>query len=308
MKYLHLIRFKNLLLIAFAQLLFRFGFLKLNNVELALTNVHYYLLVLSTILIAAGGFVINSIYNQEEAISNHKKQIVNRFVAENTAYNLYFGLNVVAVSIGYYLSNAIQRPSFLVFFILSATLLYFYSSQLKQIPLLGSIIFAFLTTFCILIIGFFDLFPATDEANKEVMRTYFSILIDYAIMAFLLGLIIEVISDLENFEENKKQDFQTFSVIVGIKKTVYFVAFLCAFAVLLLLMYVNNYVIQNKLYFATLYILFLLVAPLVYVTIRLFYAEIKTDFYHLKTVLKWIIFFGIASIYIISKNIIYNVN
>jgi 4-hydroxybenzoate polyprenyltransferase len=52
MKYLKLIRYQNLLILAFMQLIFRYGFLKLQNIPLALTDWQYLLLVLSTVLIA----------------------------------------------------------------------------------------------------------------------------------------------------------------------------------------------------------------------------------------------------------------
>lgn len=307
MKYLHLIRFKNLLLLVFMQLVFRFGFLRLNNVELALTNLQYFLLVLATFLIAAGGYVINTIFDQYSDFESNKKVIVERSVSENSAYNLYFGLNIFGVSIGYYLSNAIQKPSFLIFFIVIATLLYFYSSQLKQIPLVGNVVVALITACSILIIGVFDLFPATDHANKEIMRTYFSILIDYAFMAFLISLISEIIKDLEDNRGVNNKGIRTVPIVLGIRNTTYFVAFLNLIATVLILLYVNNYLMENKLYYATFYILFAIIAPLIYVLIRSLSAKIKSEFHHLNTVLKWIIFFGILSVFIISKNIIYNV-
>ena len=65
MKYLKLIRYQNLLLLAFMQLIFRYGFLKMQNISLALTDFQYALLVLSTVLIAAAGYIINDISDQQ---------------------------------------------------------------------------------------------------------------------------------------------------------------------------------------------------------------------------------------------------
>lgn len=307
MTYLHLIRFKDLLLLAFTQLLFRFGFLKLNNVELALTNLHYFLLVLASVLIAAGGFVIYYIFDRDLELTNPKKIATSTTISENLAYNLYFGLNSTGVCLGYYLSNAIQRPSFLVFFILIVTLLYLYASQLKQIPLLGTTVVAVIISFSILIIGFFDLFPATDAANKEVMRTYFSILADYALMAFLISLLYQIIVNLRDFKKDTNQDYRTFADVLGLKKTIYFVALLNLLIVVIILLYISNYVMENELYFATFYILLTIIAPLIYILIRIFSASSKSDFEHLIIVLKWVFFLGVLSLFIISKNIIYNV-
>jgi 4-hydroxybenzoate polyprenyltransferase len=60
-----LIRYKNLVLIALMQLIFRFGYLELTTIPLSLFYWQYCLLILSTVLIAAGGYVINDIFDQE---------------------------------------------------------------------------------------------------------------------------------------------------------------------------------------------------------------------------------------------------
>ena len=94
MNYLKLIRYQNLLLLAFMQLIFRYGFLKLQNIPLALNDFQYVLLVLSTVLIAAAGYVINDIFDQETDYYNRPNTlIIGKSVTEKAAYNLYFILN-----------------------------------------------------------------------------------------------------------------------------------------------------------------------------------------------------------------------
>ena len=307
MNYLRLIKYKTLLLIAFIQIVFRYGFLKLNAIELALTATQYNLLLLATILIASGGFVINEIFSQSSIITQSKNNTPDNMISENSAYNIYAALTVAGVVIGYYLSNAIQRPSFLVFFILFATVAYFYATQLKNVALLGNCIAALLIPFAILIIGFFDLFPATDYSNKAIMQTYFSILLDYALMAFLINLIYECIKDLKPLRNAQDSTAQTFFEVHKRNKMIYFVLFLLLLSMLLILIYVNNYLVKNELFYATFYLLFFVVAPLLYVFIRLITARIQAEFQELKVILKWIIFFGTLSLFIISKNIIHNV-
>ena len=161
MNYLKLIRYQNLLLLAFMQLIFRYGFLKLQNIYLSLNDWQYGLLVLSTVLIAAAGYVINDIMDQETDYDNKPDNvIVGQYISEKAAYNLYFILNITGVGIGYYLANVIQKPSFAGAFIIISATLYMYASSLKQILLVGNIIVALLLSFSVLIIGLFDLLPA----------------------------------------------------------------------------------------------------------------------------------------------------
>ena len=306
MNYLNLVRYKNLILIAFMQLLFCFGFLKLQNVDLALANFQYYLLVLSTVLIAAGGYVINNIFDQETDLENDKEVVVGKSISEKSTYNMYFVLNLIGVGIAFYLSQIIQRPNFVVFFILIVTILYFYATTLKQLPLIGNIAVAFILSFSIIIIGIYQLLPATDEMNKVQMRTLFSILFDFAIITFIINLIREIVKDLEDFKGDNSQGMRTLSIILGIEKTTKLIAFLLVVPIVLILLYINNYLMENKLYYATVYILITIIAPLTYVLVKIVTAKIKSEFHHLSTVLKIVLFFGIVTIVVISQNIIHN--
>ena len=108
MKYLKLIRYQNLLMIAFMQCLFRYGFLKLQNVPLALADWQFALLVLATVFIAAGGYIINDIMDVEtDNFNKPNKVIVGKSISESMAYNLYFGFTITGVLIGFLLSNLI---------------------------------------------------------------------------------------------------------------------------------------------------------------------------------------------------------
>ncbi len=168
------------------QMVFRYGFLKLQNIPLALADWQYFLLVLSTVLIAAAGYVINNIFDQDTDIANKPNAvIVGKTISETAAYNIYVALNVSGVAIGFYISNSIQKPGFAVVFILIATLLYIYATSLKQIMVIGNILVALLLSFSILIIGVFDLYPVVTPSNKQVIAVFFSIILDYAIFAFL---------------------------------------------------------------------------------------------------------------------------
>ena len=113
MNFLNLIRYKNLLMLAFMQLVFRYGFLKLQKIDLALAHWQYALLVLSTVLIAAAGYVINDIMDQEtDAINKPEKVVVGKSITEEVAYNWYFGFNIVGMLLGYYLADFVNKTSF----------------------------------------------------------------------------------------------------------------------------------------------------------------------------------------------------
>ena len=288
------------------QLLFCFGFLKFQNIDLALANWQYYLLILSTLLIASGGFIINTIFNQEIDLTNEKKVSIGRIISEKKAFTIYFTVNIIGVGIAFYLSQIIQRPNFVVFFILIVTILYFYATSLKQMPLIGNIAVSLVLSFSVLVIGIYQLLPATDEMNKVQMRTLFSILFDFSIITFIINLLREIIKNLENFNDDDSQGMRTLPIVLGIKKTILFVIFLIIIAIVLILFYINNYLMESKLYYATVYLLLTVIAPLTYTLIKITTSKSRLEFHQLSTILKIVLFFGIVSIVIISQNIIQN--
>lgn len=304
---LNLIRYKNLLMLALMQIIFRYGFLKLQNIDLALADWQYGLLVLSTVLIAAAGYVINDIFDQDTDNENKPdKVIVGKSISENKAYNIYALLNVSGVAIGFYLSNVIMRPNFAAIFVLTAATLYIYATSLKQMLLLGNIVVALLLSLSVVIIGIFDLFPATNAANQEVMATLFSILLDYAIFAFMINLLREIVKDLEDFDGDFKQGMSTLAIALGVQKTTKLVFVLSFIPIIALLIYINNYLVAHNLIAATIYSFVFILGPMLYFSIKIWTAQSKTDFQILSKVLKWILFFGILSILFITLNIKYH--
>lgn len=307
MKYLKLIRYQNLLMLAFMQLIFRYGFLKLQNIPLALSDWQYGLLILSTVLIAAAGYVINNIFDQDTDLDNKPNQvIIGKSISESAAYNIYAALNISGVAIGFYLSNVIVKPSFATIFILIAATLYIYATSLKQMMVLGNVVVALLLAFSVIIIGVFDLYPAIDAENQLAMANLFSVLLDYALFAFLINFMREIVKDLEDIDGDTNQGMKTLAIALGIGKTTKLVFGLGLLSAVVLFLYTKTYFVNNNLFIATLYSFLFVLAPLLFFTIKVWSAKSKEEFRSLSKLLKWILFFGILSIVIITLNIKYN--
>lgn len=294
-------------MLAFMQLLFRYAFLKQQEIPLALSDWQYGLLVLSTVLLAAAGYVINNIYDvATDSINKPNDVVVGKGISETTAFNIYIALNVSGVGIGFLLSNIIQKPTFASLFILIASLLYFYSTSLKQIMILGNVVVAVLLAASVLIIGVFDLFPVTTFENKALMASLFSILTDYALFAFMINFIREIVKDIEDVNGDYNQGMNTLPIAIGINRAAKIALGFAIIAFILLALYSNTYFMQNKLYIVIFYAFATVLAPLLYFIVKIFSAKTQKDFHHLSTILKLILFFGILSILVITLNIKYN--
>ena len=307
MKYLKLIRFQNLLMIALMQCIIRYGFLKLQKVELALADWQFALLVLSTVFIAAGGYIINDIMDQEtDSINRPNQVIVGKSISESMAYNLYFGFTIAGALIGFYLSNLIYRDNFFGIFIITSLLLYIYATSFKQIAVIGNILVSLALALSVIIVGLFDIIPATDQVNRFQMMLWLELLFDYAVFAFLLNFIREIIKDLEDIKGDYNQGMRTLPIVLGVSRTAKVVAVITAIATVILLWYINNHLMNSGLYIATIYALVFLVSPLIFAVVKVWTAATQKEFHLLSNVMKAIIFFGILFILIVNLNIKFN--
>ena len=283
------------------QLVFFYGFLVLQNISLGLKDWQFILLVLSTVLIAAAGYVINNIFDQEtDNFNKPKNVIVGKRISETNAYYSYVALNVTGVAIGFYLSNVIGKPGFASLFILIAATLYFYASSLKQMLLIGNITVALLLSFSVLIIGVFNLYPIVNIENQSVLANLFSILIDYSVFAFMINFIREIVKDIEDISGDYNQGMNTLPIFIGKQKTAKIVFVLSFIPLFSILYYIKTYLFP--LVYVCLYMLVFVVAPLLFFMVKIWTAESQKQFHNLSSLLKWILFFGILSILIISWN------
>lgn len=304
LNFFKLIRIQNLVLLALMQWVVRLGYLELIKIPLSLFYWQYSLLVLATVLIAAGGYVINDIFDQEtDDINKPKNTIIGKSISESKAYTIYAALTITGVGLGTLLANTISHPNFAVIFVLIATLLYFYASTLKRIAFLGNVIVALLLAFSVIIIGIFDIYPNTFEVNQKQMSLAFSILLDYAKFAFIINLVREIIKDMEDMEGDNSQGIRTLPIIIGINKTTKITFVLMLIPTMYLFYYLYNYLFLNNLYYGIFYMFALVLAPMILCLIKIWNAKEKADFNFISTLLKWIIFFGILSISVITLNI-----
>ncbi|MGZ0016985.1 geranylgeranylglycerol-phosphate geranylgeranyltransferase [Yeosuana sp. AK3] len=295
--FLNLIRWKNLFMIALVQCLIKYALFLPFGVSTALNSFQYFLLILSTICIAAAGYVINDIYDVEtDLINKPEKVVIGNVISEKVAYNLYITLNVIGVFIGFYISYAIGKNEFFAIFVVISALLYVYASYLKQTFLMGNIIISILVALSVLIVGIFELIPAMTNQNQGIQLAFFKILFEYALFAFMINLIREIAKDLEDFDGDYKTGMQTLPIVIGRKRatTILFVTSLMP--LIAVVYYVNNTLYKQPV--ALIYYLIFIMAPLIYLCILIVNAKTKKDFRTISKVLKFVMLLGMLSILI----------
>ena len=127
--YLRLVRWKNLLIIGLTQLFFIYltkaQFLEFKDIAL----------IISTLLTAAGGYVINDFYDLEaDKINKPNKVFIGKTIPKDHSRRFYFLLVILALWIGYYAFG--PNTTYILYI---NVLLFLYSYRLKRWPLIGNI-------------------------------------------------------------------------------------------------------------------------------------------------------------------------
>lgn len=296
--FLNLIRWKNLLMIALVQILIKYAlllpFYDSYGVITTLETLQFALLVFATVCIAAGGYVINDIYDIEsDEVNKPERVIVGKHISEKIALRSFIILNVIGVGIGFYLSNVIGKSGFFVLFFMASALLYLYASYLKQILLVGNIVVSLVVALSLLLVGFFELLPVINSENREVQIFFFKLILDYAIFAFMINLIRELVKDIEDIDGDYKAGIQTLPIVVGRDRANKIVFILSLIPLFFIIYYVITYLFKQQLF--VWYFLILIIAPLIYVTIKLFSAEQKSHYKHISLILKLVMLTGMLS-------------
>jgi 4-hydroxybenzoate polyprenyltransferase len=293
--FLNLVRWKNLALIILVQVLIKYALFDAFNVTITLNDFGFFLLVTATVCIAAAGNIINDIYDIDtDTINKPEQVIVSKHIPEQAAYNWFIGLSVVGVGLGFYLSNLIDKSGFAAIFVIVSALLYIYANYLKRTFLLGNIVVSALVALSILIVGIYELLPAITPQNQQTQILFFKILMDYAIFAFMINLLREIIKDIEDIDGDYNSDMKTMPIVMGRERAIKVAFVLSLIPLFAVTYYVITYLYKQQI--AVIYFLATVIAPLLYFSIKLFAATTKKELAHLSNILKLVMLFGILSL------------
>ncbi len=272
--FMRLIRFNNLLIIGLTQYMIKICLIdEPNRLWANFTDIHLFMLVSSTILIAAAGYIINDYYDIKiDTINKPGRIVISKYLRRRAALAINFGLNLLALSLAWMLSIGV----FLVTFI-SGFLLWWYSNQLKRLPLVGNAMIALLTALSVLVMAVY--YPQNQD-----------LLVIFAIFAFFITLVRELVKDMEDVQGDAHFGCQTLPIVWGIRRTKNVIyVFLGIFIVILLSTYLS---FPRKFAF---YLYLVVLPPLLLFSVRLFRADTRKEFAFLSNLCKWIMVLGVLS-------------
>ena len=285
-------------MIAAMQLLIKYAlfepFLKQSELTVTLNGFGFGLLVAASLCLAAAGNIINDIVDVEtDQINKPSKVIVGSKISEKRAYQLFFTFNIIGVLLGFYLSHLIGKNGFFAIFVIISALLYVYATYLKQTFLIGNIVVSLLVAFSILIVGVFELSPVITPENHSTQNTFFKIVLDYAVFAFLLNFVREIVKDLEDVDGDHNAGMRTLPIVLGRERTAKIVAVVNLMPLFATIYYVATYLYKFEVVIA--YFLITVIAPLIYISVKIYGAKTKKQYHHVSTMLKLVMLFGMFS-------------
>ncbi len=290
----------NLALLAITQLLIKFVFLETLGQSLAMETSIFLLFVLACVCVAAGGNVINDVYDVPiDAINKPEKVIVGRFISEKKAVFFYMALTIIGVGLGFVVANHVGRPGLAAIFIVVAALLYFYASFGKSIFLLNNIWIAALVAFGVLIVLIFDVYPVIIRTERAPYVAASRLIFHYAVFAFILNWIREIVKDVEDINGDQNGGITTLPITIGRSRSLSTIFIMGVVTSLLVLYYTYVNFYQNA--FLSGYFLIAVVAPLIYFCIRAWQAETPKDYRLLSLLLKGIMFTGVLSLFLLKQ-------
>lgn len=213
-----LVRWPNLLITALTMYLVWHCIMGISS-TLAFT-----LLVIAMVLIQAGGYVINDIFDMDiDAINKPEKRIVGKIFTERQANLYYIALTIIGLGCGLAASIMANGKNFYTIFaalILLACFLYSYSSRYKKELVIGNLIVSLSVAFAVFLPWLFQVLSMLGDQemlleNQEWMHVTLHIVLIYTVFAFMMTLIREIVKDMEDMKGDGRSHCRTIPIVWG---------------------------------------------------------------------------------------------
>ena len=259
-----------------------------------------WLLIVATVLIAAGGYVINDYFDVKiDRINRPDEVIVTRSVSKPAAMRLSVSLSVVGAVCGLVIAGLLRSITIASIFILIPGLLWFYSSSYKRLFMIGNLTIALLAAMTPMMVALTNV--AILQLRYEAILPYTTLVHDlyawlggFALFAFLLTWIREIVKDMQDQMGDRELECHSMPVVWGEMWTKIFVT-----ALIILTLAIIGHLWYRVLPFpigwtslSTRYILFGVVVPLLCALGLLWSAKIPSDYRNCQRLVKFTMLLG----------------
>ncbi len=323
-EFLKLIRWQNLILIISTMILMRYAVLaplvsrigviliKGSGEEIPMTLqfpwYDFALLVLATVFITAGGYVINDYFDIKTDLINKGKVIVGTKIPRRKAMMWHSIFNIIGVAAGFYVSYKSGYIWLGSLFLLTSGLLYFYSASYKRQFLIGNILVALLTAMVPMLVVFYEWPALYRYYSVNAIRLPDIDFITYwvggfALFAFLINLIREIVKDIEDFEGDLAYGRNTLPIVIGVVSAK--VVSICLIAIMIGLLYITwHFFINDIITFS--YVTIAIVFPLLLIIYKLAKSKEKKQLHSASSLIKVVMITGVLYSIVVKVILTFN--
>lgn len=204
-----------------------------NHLEHAFSALHFWLLVVSTVLIAAGGNVINDYFDTRiDRVNKPDELIVGRTVKRRVAIAGHLVLSALGLLLGAFVAWRSGQLRWAVIPVFAVGTLWVYSTNLKRSFLIGNGAIALLSALVPLTVGLYEVtalvhtYPTqvtltTTDGRELPVDLGFDLpwfwCLGYAAFAFLTTLVREIQKDLADVKGDRADGCRTVPIVLGRK-------------------------------------------------------------------------------------------
>lgn len=231
--WIRLVRLPNLLMMALIMLTVRYAivipFLQVAGIIELPSLFAFSLFLIAVLATAAAGNVINDIADIEiDRINKPQKLILGEKISVKTAKNVYFSLVSLAVLAAVALSFLSKNLNLFILIGMVNGLLWFYAERYKRQFFIGNLVVAFLGGLLVMVAGFFDMFFLMEQAipwakATTVVQMIIEIVGVYAVFAFVVSFIRELVKDMEDIKGDAKIGCRTLPIVLGVSVSTYII-------------------------------------------------------------------------------------
>lgn len=224
-----LIRPLNLAIMALTLILVRYclflPIFRQNNLEGLMPDWQFLLLVVATVFIGAGGYVINDVLDIElDKVNKPKKQVIGTLISDEKGKKLHMNLTAVGVVFGIAFSYLAGNIMLGVLFVIIPTALFYYSYKYKYLPAAGNLVVAALSALTVIIYWVFEFYQLKGQPEPFIEASRYFLLINHLLLpvagfAFIVSLIREIIKDVQDLEGDTRFGCKTLPVVMGTNGT-----------------------------------------------------------------------------------------
>lgn len=215
------IRPLNLFIILFSQSLFYFLLLKpLANDSLSplvISDGQFWLIVLLTEFLAGSGYWVNNLFDQRiDQYNQRPNPFSNGVLSLRSGWLVYVLLNLVIIGLA--LSLIPLSINYLWSALIAGVALFWYSYQLKCVPLAGNIIISCFVGCVPLMVFWGELSRLAYWWQNPHLNNFVLLVLTYSLFAFFSNLLREIIKTIEDFPGDRAQSCQTLAVTWGVTR------------------------------------------------------------------------------------------